>query len=480
MKFKISLIVFMIIFCTLFSISYAAASEVNDTVVSDSENPLIASAVESDNGTFSSLQNKIDSTSSGNTINLERDYKYDDGFDKKGIVIRKDLTINGNGHSIDGLSKSRIFFINHGILKHNNVTLNNITIKNGYSSSYGGAIFNFGDLTVSNCVFENNYANIAGGAINSIGSLNSKNTLFNKNSAKGDAGAVFSLNFEGSAQYFAEYFKTHSADDVKGIVYNLTLSQIFKPMTDYVSNCIFTNNVAKGRGGGAIYAYSHMSISSSKFTSNKANENGGAVFGCKNLFIENSKFTKNQVPKYGGAVYFRGHELTGSYVDGVWVSDIKFYANMIKNSIFTKNVANGRGGAIYGFKSSAAPNVPCAQAVKCTFINNKSPNGKDIYGGTLKNCVVNTKITLKTVKVKKSAKKVVLSATLKKNSSPLKNKQITFKFNGKSYNIKTNSKGIAKLNVKSNVLKKLKVGKTVKYSARYRGLSVIKTAKVYK
>jgi hypothetical protein len=77
------------------------------------------------------------------------------------------------------------------------------------------------------------------------------------------------------------------------------------------------------------------------------------------------------------------------------------------------------------------------------------------------------KLTLKKVKVKKSAKKLVLKATLKINGKAVKGKKIIFKFNGKKYTAKTNKKGVAKVTIKKKVLKKLKVGKKVKYQASY-------------
>ena len=90
------------------------------------------------------------------------------------------------------------------------------------------------------------------------------------------------------------------------------------------------------------------------------------------------------------------------------------------------------------------------------------------------------KLTLKKVKVKKSAKKLVLRATLKINGKAVKGKRIIFKFNGKKYTAKTNKKGVAKVTIKKKVLKKLKVGKKVKYQASY-GKTVKKyTVKVKK
>jgi hypothetical protein len=90
------------------------------------------------------------------------------------------------------------------------------------------------------------------------------------------------------------------------------------------------------------------------------------------------------------------------------------------------------------------------------------------------------KLTLKKVKVKKSAKKLVLRATLKINGKAVKGKKIIFKFKGKKYKAKTNKKGVAKVTIKKKVLKKLKVGKKVKYQVSYSGKTVKKTAKVKK
>jgi hypothetical protein len=78
------------------------------------------------------------------------------------------------------------------------------------------------------------------------------------------------------------------------------------------------------------------------------------------------------------------------------------------------------------------------------------------------------KLVKKTVTVKKSAKKLVLKATLKwTNGKAIKGKKITFTFKGKKYTAKTNSKGLAKVTVKKSVLKKLKAGKKYAYSAKY-------------
>lgn len=84
-------------------------------------------------------------------------------------------------------------------------------------------------------------------------------------------------------------------------------------------------------------------------------------------------------------------------------------------------------------------------------------------------------LSLSKVTVKKSAKKLVLTAKLSKK---LKGKKITFKFAGKKYTAKTSKKGIAKVTIKSKVLKKLKVGRKITYKATYLKDTVKRSVKV--
>ena len=105
------------------------------------------------------------------------------------------------------------------------------------------------------------------------------------------------------------------------------------------------------------------------------------------------------------------------------------------------------------------------------------------YGKSKVNAYLNVKhlLTLKTATVKKSAKKLTLQAALAKiNGKYLKNKRITFKFNGKTYKANTNKKGVAKVTVKSDVLKKLKVGRNLSYQATYLKDTVRKTVMIKK
>ena len=98
----------------------------------------------------------------------------------------------------------------------------------------------------------------------------------------------------------------------------------------------------------------------------------------------------------------------------------------------------------------------------------------------IKNTVkVKQVLKLYKVKVKKSAKKLVIKAQLK-NKKAIKGKKLIFKFNGKKYTEKTNKKRIATITIKKSVLKKLKVGKKVKYQVTYLKDTVKKSVKVKK
>ena len=496
MKFNKSLLLIFLIVC-LFSIASVSAAddmamplEEDANAIGDSEDSLSASIEEDiiedinteeegdvlstseeeiltdtfvDDGSFTALQRKIDDASAGATITLEKDYTYDDGFSKRGIKIDKDLTINGNGHTLNGLSQSRIILVKFGLVENNKVTLNNIKFKNGNTDLYGGAIFNYGNLTVKNCAFTNNYAKYCGGAINSVGHLNLQNSKFNNNTAGGDGGAVFTFSIDKTVDFFKDIYKTQNPEGDMDYIFNFTFDISFKYGTDSAKNCTFTNNVAKGRGGGAIYGFTHLNINSCTFNNNKANEHGGAVFANKNLVIKNSKFTNNKVSKNGGAVYFRMHEQSGSYVNKTWVPKIKYYSANITGSTFSKNSAK-KGGAIYGFVDVASDKKRL-KVNKCTFTDNKASTGRDVMGGTVSNSVYNyIKLTSKSVTVKKSANRATLTATLTKGKALLKNKKVTFTFRGKTYTAKTNSKGIAKVNIGKSELKKLKVG--TKYTVK--------------
>jgi len=113
-------------------------------------------------GTFTELQNEINTK---NVVTLDKDYVWDLSFNSgsvNGIVINKDVVIDGQNHTIDGNNMSRIFYITNG-----SVTIKNVIFKDpiyeskGVNYFWGGVIYSIGaskknmvNLTLSNCIFK--------------------------------------------------------------------------------------------------------------------------------------------------------------------------------------------------------------------------------------------------------------------------------------------------------------------------------------
>ena len=92
----------------------------------------------------------------------------------------------------------------------------------------------------------------------------------------------------------------------------------------------------------------------------------------------------------------------------------------------------------------------------------------EVLGNSItKKLTVKHVLQLQKVKIKKSSREIVMKATLKQGKTVLKNKKIIFKFNGRKYVSKTNHKGVAKITIKKAMIKKLKTGKKITYSASY-------------
>ena len=179
---------------------------------------------------------------------------------------------------------------------------------------------------------------------------------------------------------------------------------------------------------------------------------------------------------------FKVYKLTSKNVTKYYTDSKKLNVTIVDNH--NKAVPNGQVVYFY-YKGKKIGNATTKNGVASFKLNYKPGTYiiKVYYKGTYVNrkVIIKPILTFKAVKVKRSAKKLVLTASLKKvNGKYLKGKTITFKFNGKTYKAKTNSKGVAKYTIKRAVLKKLKAGKKIKIQATYLKNTVKRTAKVYK
>ncbi|WP_295621090.1 right-handed parallel beta-helix repeat-containing protein [uncultured Methanobrevibacter sp.] len=313
-------------------------------------------------GTFDDLQAEINNASENSVLYLTRDYNVGCG---SRIQINKNLTINGQGHTIDCLNrKYSVFYSNCG-----NITLINITINKGCDDK-GGAIHIDGSAqyTIENCTFFNNFASDYGGAIYNEGNniLTIKNSKFSSNSANNiDGGAIFSTK---DIIIKDSIFDLNVADENGGA--------ISCGANIYVENSIFYSNNVKSREwswyeyiyhwadnpqccGGAIFAKGNVDIKNSTFTSNFASDYGGAIYANNINISENSTFFKNSVEDNDGGAIYADNTAT--------LSDV----------FFIENNAKVDGGAVY------TKGKTCCN--KCLFKNNQAQGAKSAqcYGGAI-------------------------------------------------------------------------------------------------
>ena len=283
--------------------------------------------------------------------NYERDY-YEGGIE----LDIDNLIIDGNGKTIDGNNKSRIF-----IISGKNITLKNIIFKNGYShknyhnplNAFGGAIkINYNrDLKIENCKFINNTSEGNGGAIyNRESNLNLIKSTFNGNVVNGEnrsgGGAIY--NNKGDLKITDSTLNSNTANGDKlsggGAIYN---NKGDLKITDSTLNSNTANgiNYNSTQCGGAIYNNKgDLKITDSIFNSNTVNGeefgDGGAIHNEKgNLTIVKSEFRKNIVNgrwnSSGGAIK---NEMGRLYI---------FQSSLIENHAKMKLKKPGIGGAIF-------------------------------------------------------------------------------------------------------------------------------------
>ena len=357
----------------------ASQEEIDQNTMAISENDELASG-----SPFYILQSYVSFTGSGGELNLSDDFSMISGGET--VKIEKSITINGNGHTLDGDNINRIFTIaEDGI----NVTFKNIIFKNGgtkehkFTEDRGGAILNVYEntfITVINCEFRHNGVEKYGGAIFTNGNLTLVDSKFYKNIVEaGNGGAVFchgnlfinNTEFEGNevqkddgilstaTQLFDEKYyydgEHHQRPDYDAVVKKLEddLNNFTHVCNLYLDGGMSANefkNVLLQYGFTEIITLVDMfkpdalrSILADQIQARKENieeyknnshapMTGGAIFCEKECSIHNSIFKSNlvgvdhtQIATSGGAIHCRNYLF-------------------VHNSTFIENSVNDYGG----------------------------------------------------------------------------------------------------------------------------------------
>lgn len=326
----------------------------------------------------------------GSDINLTTDYIFDDlnATDKNGgIFIGGTKTINGNGHTIDGASRSRIFTINAS-----NVVLSNIVFKNAYHDfsgdlNWGGAIIWDGvNGTIINCTFINCYSVEAAAILWNGDGGTVLNCNFDKCTPRDNAGSIKWVGSKGTVSG-SNFANCHVVKGQGGAI-------VWEGADGTIDNSNFANLTAESvgytTGGGAIYwSGENGRISNSTFANNSINWQGGAInLHNVNGIITGCNFFNCTAGGDGGAVYIHSENCT--------VSDSSFtncnngvvmlnnVNGTVKNSNFFNCTTDNSGGAIRVFSEN------CTVSNSNFFNCNSSSYGGAVYwfssNGILTDC----------------------------------------------------------------------------------------------
>ena len=544
MKYKNSFLIICLIIC-LFSTASACASEVNngdnetyflnnvnyyancsENIISEDLNDLINNDLNIDNGdnggiytidendsfdTFEKLDRLIYNSPSRYNLILKKDYKCVDAYSNS-IRIDEPITIDGQGHTIDGNHMSGIFYI-----LCNDVTLKNINFVNSKES----AITICGERNyIYNCSFINNSADFIGGAIQLKGSIDSyepyfsgvviENSTFINNSAS-YGGAIY--GYFSNSHILNCIFKNNVANYGNSIRFDLNCTSLINNshFTPDNGNFRFYNDSAiivilpnsSLDIDDVICKVDHKITLVTRVNSNNFPVNSGSVVFFDEFtkigesIINNGTATLEYTPIaagkhnitaiYSSDNYFSSNNTASIVVEKVLTTIISFNVQEIYNGgkYVIATLKDMQGNILKGVNVTVLLNgktytqttnnngqvkistngLAPVKTYKATITfkgNSKYDKSTTTAKVTVKKAT--PKMTAKAKSFKRTVKTKKYSITLKTNQNKvMKNTKLTLKVNGKTYSATTNAKGQATFKI-TKLTKKGKFTAVVKFA----------------
>lgn len=354
---NIKTITFVCLICIFLSISFVSANDFNDTItITEQQNEtILTETISNSEGTFEELNNEIQK---GNELNLTKNYTYNTDTDnnlESGILISKNITINGNGFTINGNNSARALNIINSTILLNNIKFINCKAPN---DEYGGAILcENTKLAIFNSSFINNTA--SRGSIIYFKNSNSTTILseFINNIATNEGGlfyqdcdnsfinlSKFELNEANSGSSIAYYNKYKNNGSLVINNSNFTKMKanaiyLYYCRNSYISNLIFENNTSVF-GSIDIRHSEFNKLINLTFKNNIAKDQGGAItiVTSNNNTISNSNFVNN-------TLYGKVDSVSITMGGAIFITTYS-YDNNISNCTFENNAAY-EGGAIF-------------------------------------------------------------------------------------------------------------------------------------
>ena len=366
----------------------------------------VATAVYVVSSSLTDLKNKIDNAETM-LITLDIDYAYIAEFDEgleDGIVIDKNIIIDGNGSTISGANLARLFNVTSGYT----LVLGNLTVCDAKADKGAGIYVNEGaGLLADKVNFINNTAVYRGGAIYSEGTVVVANSVFESNditfrTANDDNGGAAIYNLNGTLAIYSSNITNNLKDIVirDGNKGDLLVGAVVTTGKTDIYDSYFANNT--GSWGGAISSLGYMNpdedyvltVKNTKFEGNNATFGGAIFVESSNLEVDNCTFENNKgvgvgssgtSNTQGGAIVVFPDDAQATIVDSTFINNsarcggaVSFAGvdsdSLIDNCTFIDNIADD-GGAFYFWSDSAVITVTDSD-----FINNVAD-----YGGAIEN-----------------------------------------------------------------------------------------------
>ena len=368
---------------------------------------------------------QVDAALNGGTVSLTSDE----------LVIDKNITISGPGPNALEVSRDspagfRIFHV----MPDRTVTIEGLTISNGFAESGGGIFTDHATLTLRNCRVENNIAEEHGGGIYNDGGISATLTIVNTfvmgNGAFGkgpsvrgggiynNSGALEILNSRvdgngvsrrgGGARGGGIYNNTGTVEiSDSSVGDNFSFTTLPDPhnhgsgfgigiYNDSNGTLAIRNSTVGGNytqdfppngAGGGIYNTGRAEITGSTISGNFLHADGGGIYNDGPLTITDSTVRENSTRKGGGGIYNVG-PLTiknSTLSDNTAVHEQLGYGGglvnrgplTISNSTLSGNHADGGGGGIYNNGRLTITNSTLT-------VNFSYPNGLN-GGGSIRN-----------------------------------------------------------------------------------------------
>ena len=294
----------------------------------------------------------------------------------KEVILIGPVTIRGSGPQPANADHkdTRLFWMQDGGV----LTLMNLTLQNGYTTGFGGAILSYSSNTTINLIgvsVVDNTAEGNGGAISTPGVLNITLSNFAGNKALGQPpDALIPSNGSGGA----------IAIEGSGIL--------------TVTRSMFNGNVAVN-GGGAIHSKGRFSLADTIFNGNIAQsksdyQGGGALYNATGggFALASVVFNGNLAFKGSGGALYNGFDATGVISQTAFNGNISgdlstagrgggLYNEgdlLVNQATFNANIAtgDGRGGGLLNNRKGTM------KLTNSNFFANATPNGK---GGAIAN-----------------------------------------------------------------------------------------------